>query len=89
MTKKLSFEDHIKTLRGKARSKPSAMSSLVRFMNYNKRKNANKVFKLRNYFKAQFNLFLLVGMLHTDKLKNKINRLHERCLRVTYTHYFL
>ena len=80
--KKLSFEDHIKTLRGKVTSKPSAMSSVVRLMNHNKRKNANKVFK------AQFNLFLLAWMLHNDKLMNKISRLHERCLRVSYTHYF-
>ena len=48
--KKLSFEEHIKTLCGKARSKPSALSSVVRFMNLDKRKNTNEVFKANKFF---------------------------------------
>ena len=35
-------------------------------------------------FKSQFSYSLLTWMMHSRKLNNKINRLHERCLRVTY-----
>ena len=37
------------------------------------------------FFKAQFNYCPLVWMLHSLWLNNKINRLHERCLRVVYS----
>ena len=33
---------------------------------------------------AQFNYCPLVWMLHSRRLNKKINRLHERCLRVVY-----
>ena len=34
------------------------------------------------FFNSYFNYCLLVLMFHSRKLKNKINRLHERCLRI-------
>ena len=36
------------------------------------------------FFKSQFSYSPLTWMMHSRKLNNKINRLHERCLRVTY-----
>ena len=36
------------------------------------------------FFKSQFSYSTLTWMMHSRKLNNKINRLHERCLRVTY-----
>ena len=36
------------------------------------------------FFKSQFSYIPLTWMMHSGKLNNKINRLHERCLRVTY-----
>ena len=75
----LSFEKHINNICGKAKAKLSALSRVAHFMNFNKRK------KLMNaFFKAQFNYCPLVWMLHSRLLNNKINRLHERCLRVVY-----
>ena len=35
-------------------------------------------------FKAQLNYCPLVWMLHSSKLNNRINKLHERCLRIRY-----
>ena len=35
-------------------------------------------------FKSQFSYSPLTCMMHSRKLNNKISRLHERCLRVTY-----
>ena len=34
------------------------------------------------FFKAQFNYCPIIWMFHSPYLNNKINRLHERCLRV-------
>ena len=36
------------------------------------------------FFKAQFNYFPIIWMFHSRCLNNKINRLHERCLRMIY-----
>ena len=35
-------------------------------------------------FKAQFNYCPDIWMFHSRSLNNKINRLHERCLRIIY-----
>ena len=36
------------------------------------------------FFKAQFNYCPIIWMFHSRCLNNKINRLHERCLRMIY-----
>ena len=36
------------------------------------------------FFKSQFSYSTLTWMMHGRKLNNNINRLHERCLRVTH-----
>ena len=36
------------------------------------------------FFKAQFNYCPIIWMFHSRSLNNKINRLHERCLRIVY-----
>ena len=35
-------------------------------------------------FKAQFNYCLILWMIHSLSMNNKINRLHERCLSIIY-----
>ena len=35
------------------------------------------------FFNSQFNYFLLIWMCHSRENNNKINTLHERCLRIT------
>ena len=37
------------------------------------------------FFISQFNYCPLAWMFHSRKLINKINRLHKRCLRITYS----
>ena len=39
---------------------------------------------MNTFFNLQFSYCLLVWMCHSRALNNKINRLHERCLRLTY-----
>ena len=36
------------------------------------------------FFNAQFSYCPLTWMFHSRKLNNKINKLHERCLRIVY-----
>ena len=39
---------------------------------------------MKSYFLSQFSYCPLVWMFHSRKLNNRINRLHERSLRVVY-----
>ena len=39
------------------------------------------------FFSSQFGCFSLVWMFHNRRHKNKINRLHERMLRIVYKDY--
>ena len=43
--------------------------------------------KLRILMNAQFNYCLLIWMFHSRTLNNKINKLHERALRLVYKDY--
>ena len=36
------------------------------------------------FFNAQFSYCKLTWMFHSRKLNNKINKFHERCLRIVY-----
>ena len=36
------------------------------------------------FFESEFNCWPVIWMFHNRSLKNKINRLHERCLRTIY-----
>jgi len=75
----LSFESYIDQRCKIASQKVSALSRSAPFMNQAKRQ------KLMNaFFKTQFKYCPLVWMFHTRRLENKINHLHERCLRLVF-----
>ena len=40
---------------------------------------------MNSFFKSQFNYCPLVWMCHSRLMNNKINRLHEKCLRIVYS----
>ena len=40
---------------------------------------------MKAFFTAQFSYCPLIWMLHSRKLNNKINKLHERCLRILHS----
>ena len=64
---------------GKARAKISALGRVAPFMNIEKRKMIMNAF-----FNSQFSYCPLTWMFHNRLINNKINRLHERCLRIVY-----
>ena len=77
---KLNFVKHIKQIYAKARAKLKALARIAPFMNIKKKRVLMKTF-----FMAQFSYCPLTWMFHSRKLYNKINKLHERCLRIVYS----
>ena len=75
----LKFDIHVKNLCNKASLKLHALSRISRFMNPHKLKMIMKAFVL-----SQFNYCPLVWMFHSRELNNRINRIHERALRIAY-----
>ena len=77
--KNLDFEDHVTSLCKKATQKLHALARVAPF---------NETIKLRILMKAfvesQFSYCPLVWMFHSRNLNNRINRLHERALRISY-----
>ena len=67
---KLSFEKHLNIC---------ALGRVAPFMNIEKRKMIMNAF-----FNSQFSYCPLIWMFHNRLINNKINRLHERCLRIVY-----
>ena len=76
---KLTFEKHIQQICAKASSKLKALARITPFMNIEKRK-----ILMNAFFNSQFSYCPLTWMFHSRKLNNKINKLHERCLRIVY-----
>ena len=76
---KLSFKKHLNTICGKARGKISALGRVAPFMNIEKRKMV-----MNAVFNSQFSYYPLIWMFHNRLINNKINWLHERCLRIVY-----
>ena len=76
---KLEFNEHVPKLRNKVSTKLHALARISPFMDT---KNIRKVMKA--FVESQFGYFPLVWMFHSRTLSNRINRLHERALRITY-----
>ena len=63
----------------KASRKLNALSRVMLYMNLSKKKKL-----VSSFFNSQFNYCPLIWMFHSRIINNKINRLHERCLRLLY-----
>ena len=77
---KLNFKGHLDGIIKKASRKINALSRIAPYMNIGKRR-----LLMNSYFASQFNYCPLVWMCHHSSVNNKINRLHERCLRIVYS----
>ena len=76
---KLTFADHVSSICTKASQKLHALSRVRNFMTLKQGKIILKTFIL-----SHFGYCPLVWMFHSRKLNHRINRLHERALRITY-----
>ena len=77
---KLNFNVHLDNVIGKARQKVHVLARIAPYMNISKKKLI-----MNSFFTSQFNYCPLVWMCHSRFINNKINRLHETCLRIIYS----
>ena len=74
---KTTFDKHINNLCAKASQKLNALCRVSSFMSTNKKRLVMKAF-----ISSQFRYCPLIWMNYSRTLNNKINRIHERPLRV-------
>ena len=75
----LKFDDHVNCLYKKASLKLNTLARIARFMNVSKKRII-----IKSFIESQFGYCPLIWMLHSRGFNNKINRIHERALRITY-----
>ena len=75
----LSFENHITYFCKKASQKLHALARISHYMNLNKHRNI-----MRAFTTSQFSYCALIWMFHSRNINDKINRIHERALRLVY-----
>ena len=75
----LSFEYHVTSLCKKASQKLHALARIAHYMDFKKRRSLMKAFVI-----SQFNYCPLIWMSHNRALNNRINKIHERTLRLVY-----
>ena len=75
----LKLDKHVLKLCSKANLKLSVLSRVANLLSFNKRRALFKAF-----VESQFKYCLIVWMLHSRRTNSKINRLHERALRIVY-----
>ena len=76
---KLTFNSHVSDLSKNASRKINVLARVAPYMTILKRR-----ILMNGFFKSQFNYCTLVWMCHSRINNAKINRLHERCLRIIY-----
>ena len=75
----LNFDKHLSELCKKSSRKINALSRITPYMNVSKKR-----ILMNAFFKSQFSYCPLIWMCHSRANNNKINRLHERCLRIVF-----
>ena len=79
---KLNFEEHVESLCKQASKKINVLSRLASTVTFDQRKLIMNAF-----ITSHFSYCPVVWMFHSRKLNNRINRLHERALRIVYKDY--
>ena len=79
VTIKIRFDKHVENLCERASRK---LNSLAKLVNY---KDLPKTHIFMNaFFTSEFYYRPVIWMFHSRSLNNKINKLHERCLKIIY-----
>ena len=77
--KQLNFNEHVSKLCKKGNQKLHALARISKYLSKEKLRILMKTF-----IETQFNYCPLMWMFHNRTINNKINRLHERALRIVY-----
>ena len=75
----LKLDIHVESICQKANRKLNALARIANYMEL-----LERCILMNAFFKAQFNYCPTIWMFHS--LNNKINGLHERCLRIIYNY---
>ena len=78
----LNFDNHLSTICNKMSRKTNALRRIANYMSLEKRH-----IMMKTFIESQFNYFPLIWMFHSRTINNKINRLHERALRIVYSDF--
>ena len=76
---RLTFEPHVKNLCKKAGQKLHALARIANYMDISKKRSIMNAFIL-----SQFSYCPLIWMFHSRKFNHRINKIHERALRMLY-----
>ena len=76
----LSSDQHVSFICGKASKILHALGRIATFISFKKRRTVMKAF-----MESQFNYCPLMWMFHSRIMNNKINRIHERALRLVFS----
>ena len=74
----LSFDQHISSICSTDSKKLHALGRIATFMSFNKR-------RMKAFIESQFNYSPLIWMFQSRIMNSKINRIHERVLRLVYS----
>ena len=80
---KLKFDKHIEIISQKANRKLNVIARVTNYMELPKR-----CILMNTIFKVQFYYCPVVWIFYSGSLNNRINRLHEHCLRIIYNDKF-
>ena len=75
----LTFENYINNICKRASQKLNALARVVPYINMTK-----KVVIMKSFVTSQFGYCPLIWMVHSRRLSNKINSIHERAQRIAY-----
>ena len=78
----LSFDQHFSSICNKACKKLHALGRIPGYMSFEKRRTLMKTF-----IESQLNYCPLIWMFHSRTMNNKMNRIHEKALRLVYSDY--
>ena len=78
----LNFENHLSAICNKVSRKINALGRIANYMPLEKHRTVRKTF-----IESQFDYCPLIWMFHSRTINNKINRLHERALRIVYSDF--
>ena len=76
---KFSFEEHVGSMCNKASQKLHALSRIAQYMDVKQRQLIMKAF-----VNSQFGYCPIVWMFHSRKMNHRINKIHERLLRIVF-----
>ena len=77
--KNMTFDEHVTRLCNKASHKLHALARVSSYMNTQQRRKI-----MTAYINSQFGYCPLVWMFHSRTLNNRINKIHEKSIRIVY-----